>query len=425
MFTKALPLRAAFSLLFLAPFGLVGCGTSTSGVAEPSSEPRSEAPSKVAPLVLAAIPKRATLLPNMGVERNAHTATLLSNGDVLVVGGEHIGSPRNLVTDVELFEHETRSWKKMPPLPAPRAHHTATLLGDGKVLIVGGGRGNGVGLPSGLEVSTDALLYDPATGAMESIGPNLIPRHYHRAFTLPSGSVLLVGGAGNESTTRSAQGDQNAQPFGNGLSSAEIYEPESRSFRAVGPMREVRYAFGASQLSDGRVLVSGGASYESGEALSSLTAEMYNEKTGMFSAVASMGGRDRLFHSMLRLSDDRVLVFGGKQSNVAFLSDTQIYDAKEDVWSAGKSATPARTGVTTVPTVDGGALIISGLACGGAGCEVPKTVQHWGSDGSVTKVASLKIGRADATATVLLDGTVLVLGGFEASSLASAEILSP
>src|SRR5689334_4763859 len=87
------------------------------------------------------------------------------------------------------------------PMTTPRAGHTATLLPDGKVLIVGGG---GLG-------SASAELYNPSTGTFEAIGGPLALRFQHTATLLPNGKVLIVSGT-----------------------TAELYDPATRTFSFTG-----------------------------------------------------------------------------------------------------------------------------------------------------------------------------------------------
>jgi len=84
--------------------------------------------------------------------------------------------------------------------PAPRkarAFHTATLLGIGKVLVAGGSA-------SGL-VTTDAELFDPATGTWTATGEMKKPRNAHAASLLGNGRVLVAGGSDGKTAVSSAE----------------------------------------------------------------------------------------------------------------------------------------------------------------------------------------------------------------------------
>jgi hypothetical protein len=358
----------------------------------------------------------------MKTARSAHTATLLPSGEVLVVGGESLVT-RAMLASVELFDPDTSTWRTLAPLPSARSNHTASLLPDGRVLIVGGGEANDVGLPAGLEVRADAVIYDPETGASSAPIPMLEAREFHQAVTLASGDVLVVGGANDHSVVRASQGDSNPQPFGDALASAEIFDVASGSFRAAASLTDGRYAFTATALADGRVLVSGGASYAGGTAHSFASSEIYDPASDAFTPAASFDGSDRLFQTATRLADDRVLVFGGKKSNVAFLGDLQVFSAERDAWDKAGTASSRATGSRVVPLEDGGALLVGGYTCS-LSCEAVANVDVW-SAGKISQGPPLAEARANETVTVLADGSVLVAGGFDAAESATAERLTP
>lgn len=75
--------------------------------------------------------------PSLNTARSRHTATLLPDGQVLVVGGFNTV----LQASAELYNPDTNTWSSAGSLATARRHHTATLLTSGKVLVVGGGDG--------------------------------------------------------------------------------------------------------------------------------------------------------------------------------------------------------------------------------------------------------------------------------------------
>ncbi|MEW5847978.1 MAG: kelch repeat-containing protein [Myxococcota bacterium] len=112
--------------------------------------------------------------------RAHHSTTLLSDGRGLVVGGEQAGT---FLDSVEISDVDLTTWTASTPLPAPRAFHTASLLSDGRVLVVGGENELG---PLG-----DALLFDPTDGTWMVLAEQ--PRARPRATTLADGMVLVTG----------------------------------------------------------------------------------------------------------------------------------------------------------------------------------------------------------------------------------------
>jgi len=150
--------------------------------------------------VLPAVPTLAagsgtwTLTGSMHVARADATATLLPNGQVLVVGGED--------TSAELYNPATGTWTTTGSMHAARDQHTATLLSNGQVLVAGG--------QNGTIFIASAERYNPSTGAWTTTGSLHTPRIEHTATLLPNGQVLVAGGL-----------DSNY----NYLTSAELYIP--------------------------------------------------------------------------------------------------------------------------------------------------------------------------------------------------------
>lgn len=125
--------------------------------------------------------------------RHSHTATLLPDGRVLVAGGGCSSSPPGCSTSVfssaELYHSDSGIWTGTGELGTARVGHTATLLTSGKVLVVGG-QGAGGRLAS-------AELYDPTSGTWSSTADLAVARSYHSATLLPNGNVLVTGGYGD------------------------------------------------------------------------------------------------------------------------------------------------------------------------------------------------------------------------------------
>jgi hypothetical protein len=125
--------------------------------------------------------------------RWGHTATQLPDGPVLVVGGITADYSPNAIAEeilasAELRDAETRSFVPAGSLARPRHHHTATLLEDGRILVLGG-QGSGRPRPS-------SELWDPGTRTFTWGTPLATGRYEHTATLLPDGRVLVIGGVG-------------------------------------------------------------------------------------------------------------------------------------------------------------------------------------------------------------------------------------
>ena len=115
------------------------------------------------------------------------SATSLDDGRVLLIGGMAEGDDENPVASAEVWNPALGTLSPSGSLAIPRFGHTAMLLPDGRVLVVGGQGTEGI--------VVTAEVWDPATGVFSSAGP--VPGvQYGTAITmLPDGPVLLVGGA--------------------------------------------------------------------------------------------------------------------------------------------------------------------------------------------------------------------------------------
>ena len=168
--------------------------------------------------------------------RYGHTVTLLTDGKLLAAGGysTNFTYPR-VSAAAELYDPATGTWSSTGAMHTNRCYHTATLLPNGKVLVVGGDGG-----------LSSAELYDPATGAWTMTGALASGREYHTATLLPNGMVLVVGG---DIVTR--------PPVY--LASAELYSPATGLWTAAGAMSRARCEHTATLLPSGKVLVAGGS----------------------------------------------------------------------------------------------------------------------------------------------------------------------
>jgi len=131
----------------------------------------------------------------LNLPRAFHTATSLDDGTVLLIGGltpldDHGGKA---TPTIERFFPASKKIQQLDSsLQFERWAHTATLLADGRVLVVGGFSENKEGSPLR---SVEAIRF--FRGGGEEIQPvaNLIePRAGHAATRLRSGMLLITGG---------------------------------------------------------------------------------------------------------------------------------------------------------------------------------------------------------------------------------------
>jgi hypothetical protein len=347
----------------------------------------------------------------MTVGRQLHTATLLADGRVLVVGGYPIGLTPSLAS-ADLYDPKTHAFTATGPLAHARGSHTATLLSDGRVLIAGGNPGswafNGPYL-------TSAETYDPKTGTFSPTGSLATARTYHTATLLADGRVLIAGG-------------NDSYAGGHAVASAELYDPKSGKFSPTGPLVVARGFHTATLLADGRVLIAGGG--DAGWTVSHFlaSAEIYDPKTGKFTATGPMA-KERANHTATLLSDGRVLIAGGAYGGgTSSLASAELYDPKTGKFTATGSLATARTFHTATRLSDGRVLVTGGDQRGWvykgpfeASAEIydPKT-------GTFSPTGPMADARVSRTATLLSDGRVLIAGGYDGlGGTASAELYDP
>ncbi len=242
---------------------------------------------------------------NMIEARHGPTATLLPDGKVLVAGGSSDGFSDGPLASAELYDPSSGSWTPAGNMIEARVGHTATLLPDGKVLVVGGDSGS-IDLAS-------AELYDPSSVSWTATGNMIEARVGHTATLLPDGKVLAAGG---DSSSASGSDD---------LLAPELYDPGSGSWTATANMDAVRVGHTATRLPDGKVLVAGGDSDRitvGGGARAS--AQLYDPGSGSWTATANMT-EARSYHTATLLPDGNVLVAGGLSSGGA-LASAELYD---------------------------------------------------------------------------------------------------
>ena len=264
----------------------------------------------------------------MQTAREAHTATLLTNGKVLVTGG-YVNTGGNGVTpSCELYNSASKTWTATGSLLYYHAQHTATLLLNGKVLVAGGWGGGG---PSPI-----AEIYDTSSGNWTMTGSMTNARVGHTATLLSNGKVLVAGGQ-NQTT-----------PF----SSAEIYDPATGAWTTTGTMNKSRSFHTATLLPNGLVLVAGGTSD------GTVSAELYNSGTGTWTVAAPMV-YPRFSHIAMPLTNGFVLVAGGVTNGYG-TSTAELYDPINNVWRPTGSLSIARAEFAAVLLPNGHALMIGG-----------------------------------------------------------------
>ena len=198
-----------------------------------------------------------------------------------------------------------------PALVIARQYHTATLLPTGSVLVVGG-------------AGSSAELYEPGAGAMPTGGLHAL-RYQHTATLLHDGTILIAGGRSN-----------GTGPLGSPFpTDAETYDAGAFTLTTKGLVTG-RTLTDAALLADGRVLVAGGLGDpgNGGGCCTPLaSAEVYDPSLRAFSSTGSLIAQ-RDSHTATALSNGRVLIAGGFDGNA--LASSEIYDPEHGAFIPAK-----------------------------------------------------------------------------------------
>jgi N-acetylneuraminic acid mutarotase len=289
-------------------------------------------------------------------------------------------------------------WTATPAMSDARRNHAAVLLGDGRVLVIGGHKG--ISPPNHLLASSE--IYNPATNAWTPAGLMSKGRRDHPAVLLGNGKVLVAGGA---------------EPLAGGGEAisavADIYDPLANTWTPAASMPAFRVHHTATLLGAGDVLIVGGWSSGGNP---SKGAERYNVAGNSWTPAASLS-TEHSDHTATLLQSGKVLVAGG-QSLAGITASAEVYDPAANTW------TP--TSPMTAPRTDHAAVLLAGgdvLVVGGSGLKSAERFNP--ASNTWTAVASMKSIRKWHTATLLVNGSVLVAGGSDGLLLSSAEIYDP
>lgn len=351
-----------------------------------------------AALLFAALPSVSAA----ATQRAAHTATLLTTGDLLIAGGVDQGG--NTLNTAEILPSSLGNLPTIPTgvMGVAVASHTATLLPNGCVLVVGGNSAaTDVAAPV---ASAAAKVYDPASGTWGNVlvGPQtnlLTARYNHTATLLNTGQVLICGG-------------QDAA--GNALTSCELYTPTAApgngcangSFAATSSLLQARYNHTATLLKDGKVWFAGGrnpAVAATGGYL--VTTERYDPGTGNFQSASPMI-EARSHHTATMMGDGKVLVVGGYNfrdvlANRGVTESAEIYDPISNSVAPAASMSARRQSHSAVLDASGEVVVFGGLG------NVTTTYLNSGSilvDGKMSAGSTLTTGLPIGVPTATISG---------------------
>ena len=246
-------------------------------------------------------------------------------------------------------------------------------------------------------------------GSVNSVSGMTARRAAHTATLLPNGKVLIAGGF---------VGD------GGGLSSAELFDPTTKTFATAENMTVARAGHTATLLQNGKVLIAGGYN---GNYLD--TAELYDLATGKFMSAGKMV-TPRSGQVAALLKNGKVLLAGGVGTGWTFLADAELYDPTTNTFTATGGMTTARESQTATLLKDGNVLITGGHKGRRPAVTIYSSAEIYNpASGTFSSTGNLTVKRHKHDAILLADGRVLIIGGSDErdgrGAYTSAEIYNP
>ncbi len=263
---------------------------------------------------------------SLPVARGAHAESLVGTS-VLISGGRQTRSGTTALSSTAVYATtgaNAGTFVAGPTMAVGRMGHTSTLLSTGNVLVAGGEDGTG---------TSTAEVYDPTIGAVGSFGAAVAMvgghRRGHMAETLGNGKVLVAGGVGAINNAA--------------VSSAELFDPSTGAFAATDDMTSPRAWGTATRLQDasGSVLITGGTN---NVGFYYKTVDLYDPTVngGTFVQQLIQTQKPRAFHAAVKLSGvGQVLITGGFDGSVIH-DDTEVFDAVNHVFVPSLSTTMTR-----------------------------------------------------------------------------------
>jgi hypothetical protein len=293
--------------------------------------------------------------------------------------------------------------------------------GAGDLVVAGGGTGTltaATGLSSSERWDFRAMRAEPAA----SMGT---ARALHLAVPLTDNRVLIIGGVNSTGAT---------------LATCEIYDPTTNAFSPTGSMATARTLHAACRLADGRVMVAGGTSTLQPDVVAALngtlnTCEIWNPATGTWTGTANLGGY-RLAPALTLLSTNQVMVSGGVAVTTFLgiplsaqsVTTVQRWNPATGTWSSGAAMPAARAGhhYNQVTLLDGRVLMSGGvnlpsLATATSAAPIANA-DIYNPATNTWQAGTMGTARALHGAVRLNDARVVVTGGAQGTLLAPTSI---
>jgi hypothetical protein len=220
------------------------------------------------------------------------------------------------------------SWSEAPAIPSAQVYAAAGRLGDGRVVVAGGGY-----------ASAAVYIFDPVANAWTTKNPLPYPMAGGLMVTLKDGRVLLLGGYAYGSTNQAFY----------------VYNTSLDTW-TLGPITAGGYGQAAAVLADGRVLIAGGGSNTLGP---SANAILFDPASFTYKLLPSMSTA-RAGLALVALKNGLVLAAGGLGAGTGPLRSSELFDPASNRWVPGPSMSAYHVGPGAALLADGQVLVAGG-----------------------------------------------------------------
>jgi hypothetical protein len=341
--------------------------------------------------------KTQRILSEKELRRYGHTVTPigLNSGKFLVHGGfeyvNHIpGDWTGTRSDPYVIDIFTGDKSSIPSSSwrDARVRHQSVVLGNGKIVLIGGTHDALDNLP--------ILIFDPVSNELrEKAGSRDCVRRLVSTTLLKDGTILIAGGLEEVESSKFEESDR-----------ACLYDPENGTFETLPSMTSRKYMHAATLLDDGRVLFSGGFNKEE---LYLTALEVFDPQSKQFKKIADMS-KGRIEHTATRLPDGTVLIAGGKMDDHVFHKHVELFDPRSNsVTQTKNDFAPTRASHAAYLLSSGKVVFVGGYSLRK---ELPDEIDVFDPHTQeFSEVSHLSFPRYDLSIFEVSPGKILVSGG--------------
>lgn len=211
-----------------------------------------------------------------------------------------------------------------------------------------------------------------------------------------------------------------------GVPTVQMFDPSTKTLSVHGQMLQRRFVHSATVTSEGRLIIAGGFNYDVGGRFLN-TVEEYDTSTGVsVSRPVLCDARDN--HHAIALDDGKIMLIGGDSDESGYISRIEIYDPDSGPDRCDRHLSVGRVHEAVADPGDGYVYVFGGLSVAPDFSVVyEKSIERISkTTGAIELAGNMHAGRKQFEATPLRDGTVLITGGFhDGIPTAKAELYDP